>query len=129
MAKSKKKPAASTRAAKASTTTTTSTVANNNLENATPADAATSTVTASQETTAAPVSMPESIIPAESFDDQTPVSPIATEERNGGNGSNGSEPTIDQIRRRAYEIYLERGGAPGNPLEDWSRAERELRGW
>jgi hypothetical protein len=127
MAKSKKKPAASTRAAKASTTT--STVGNKNLENTTPADAATSSVTASQETSAAPVSMPESIIPAESFDDQTPVSPIATEERNGGNGSNGSEPTIDQIRRRAYEIYLERGGAPGNPLEDWSRAERELRGW
>jgi hypothetical protein len=27
---------------------------------------------------------------------------------------------------RAYEIYLERGGAPGNALEDWTRAEREL---
>ncbi len=27
---------------------------------------------------------------------------------------------------RAYEIYLERNGAPGNPLEDWIRAEREL---
>jgi hypothetical protein len=27
---------------------------------------------------------------------------------------------------RAYEIYLERNGAPGNPLEDWVRAEREV---
>ena len=31
-----------------------------------------------------------------------------------------------KIALRAYEIYLERNGAPGNPLEDWVRAEREL---
>jgi hypothetical protein len=31
-----------------------------------------------------------------------------------------------KIQLRAYEIYLERGGTPGNPLEDWVRAEREL---
>jgi len=31
-----------------------------------------------------------------------------------------------QIELRAYEIYLERNGAPGNPLEDWVRAEREV---
>jgi hypothetical protein len=35
-------------------------------------------------------------------------------------------PSQEQIAVRAYEIYLERGGAPGNPLEDWTRAEREL---
>lgn len=35
-------------------------------------------------------------------------------------------PTQEQIRLRAYEIFLERNGAPGNPLEDWVRAEREL---
>ena len=35
-------------------------------------------------------------------------------------------PTLEQIQARAYEIYLERHGAPGNPLEDWVRAEREL---
>lgn len=34
--------------------------------------------------------------------------------------------TQEKIAMRAYEIYLERGGAPGNPLEDWVRAEREL---
>jgi predicted ester cyclase len=33
----------------------------------------------------------------------------------------------DQIRRRAYEIYLERGEQPGRGLEDWFQAERELR--
>lgn len=35
-------------------------------------------------------------------------------------------PTHEEIALRAYEIYLERGGAPGNALEDWTRAEREL---
>jgi hypothetical protein len=32
----------------------------------------------------------------------------------------------EQIQLRAYEIYLERNGAPGNPMEDWVRAEREI---
>ena len=32
----------------------------------------------------------------------------------------------DKIRRRAYEIYLERGSEPGRELEDWLQAEREL---
>ena len=31
-----------------------------------------------------------------------------------------------QIRNRAYEIYLQRGGQPGYELEDWLQAEREL---
>ncbi|HVH70978.1 MAG TPA: DUF2934 domain-containing protein [Candidatus Dormibacteraeota bacterium] len=37
-----------------------------------------------------------------------------------------SAPTHDEIALRAYEIYLERGGAPGDALGDWTRAEREL---
>lgn len=37
-----------------------------------------------------------------------------------------SLPTHEEIALRAYHIYLERGGAPGNELEDWTRAEREL---
>ena len=32
----------------------------------------------------------------------------------------------DEIRRRAYEIYLERGGLPGRELEDWLQAEYEI---
>jgi Protein of unknown function (DUF2934) len=32
----------------------------------------------------------------------------------------------DQIRRRAYEIYRERGGLPGHELENWLRAESEF---
>ena len=35
-------------------------------------------------------------------------------------------PEPQDIALRAYEIYLERHGAPGSPLDDWTRAEREL---
>jgi hypothetical protein len=31
-----------------------------------------------------------------------------------------------EIRDRAYEIYLQRGAQPGYELEDWLHAEREL---
>jgi hypothetical protein len=40
--------------------------------------------------------------------------------------TNGHQPTHEQIALRAYHIYLERGAAPGNELEDWTRAEHEL---
>jgi Protein of unknown function (DUF2934) len=33
---------------------------------------------------------------------------------------------LSEIRRRAYEIFLERGGLPGRELEDWLQAEYEL---
>ncbi len=35
-------------------------------------------------------------------------------------------PGTDEIALRAYHIFLERGATPGNELEDWVRAEREL---
>jgi hypothetical protein len=35
--------------------------------------------------------------------------------------------THDDIRRRACEIYLERGGLPGHELADWIQAESELK--
>ena len=38
-----------------------------------------------------------------------------------------AEPLEDRIRRRAYEIYLERGDQPGSELTDWLQAEAELR--
>ncbi len=37
------------------------------------------------------------------------------------------EAAEEKIRRRAYEVYLARGGATGRELEDWLQAERELR--
>jgi hypothetical protein len=37
-----------------------------------------------------------------------------------------NQPTREEIALRAYEIFLRRGGAPGNELADWVLAEREL---
>ena len=37
------------------------------------------------------------------------------------------EPSEEQIRQRAYEIFIERGGDLGNEQADWEQAERELR--
>ena len=36
------------------------------------------------------------------------------------------KPTHHQIERRAYEIWLRRGGGDGNAAVDWLQAEREL---
>src|SRR5260370_4223744 len=44
-----------------------------------------------------------------------------TEEASVGNSARDEE-----IRRRAYEIYLERGEQPGRDLYDWLQAESEL---
>ena len=33
----------------------------------------------------------------------------------------------DEIRRRAYELYQQRGTAPGSDAEDWLTAEREVK--
>ena len=38
-----------------------------------------------------------------------------------------SIPLEEQIRRRAHQIYLQRGGQHGSALDDWFRAEKELR--
>jgi len=38
-----------------------------------------------------------------------------------------NESTNEQIRQRAYCIYISRAGAPGDEVQDWLQAERELR--
>ena len=41
---------------------------------------------------------------------------------------NGGQPSIDeQIRLRAYALYLERGARPNDDLGNWLQAEREIR--
>ncbi len=35
-------------------------------------------------------------------------------------------PTREEIELRAYQLYVERGSAQGNDLEDWLQAESEL---
>jgi hypothetical protein len=47
----------------------------------------------------------------------------------------GRKPAIDtainfsqhDIARRAYDLYLARGGEPGHQLQDWLQAEQDLR--
>jgi Protein of unknown function (DUF2934) len=35
-------------------------------------------------------------------------------------------PTSEEIRQRAFEIYIERGRIQGCDLDDWLQAQREL---
>ena len=37
------------------------------------------------------------------------------------------QPTVEEIRRRAFEIYCARRGGPGDAASDWLEAERQLR--
>jgi hypothetical protein len=37
-------------------------------------------------------------------------------------------PTPEEIRQRAFEIHIDRGGVHGRDLDDWLQAERELQG-
>ena len=36
-------------------------------------------------------------------------------------------PSHDLVARRAYELFLARGGTHGRDLQDWLEAERQLR--
>ena len=36
-------------------------------------------------------------------------------------------PFQERIRRRAYELYVERGNESGSELDDWLQAEEEIR--
>jgi hypothetical protein len=40
--------------------------------------------------------------------------------------SGRNEPPLAEIRRRAFEIHIERGGIHGCDMDDWLLAEREL---
>jgi len=53
----------------------------------------------------------------------TPTQVAETPEASAGNAARDED-----IRRRAYEIYLARGEQPGRDLDDWLAAEREFEG-
>jgi|HubBroStandDraft_5_1064220.scaffolds.fasta_scaffold67004_4 hypothetical protein len=55
-----------------------------------------------------------------------PVKPAAKKTQNG-NVSLDKANLDEEIRRRAYELFLARKGAPGDPAADWIVAEREVR--
>ena len=35
-------------------------------------------------------------------------------------------PVEEQIRKRAFEIFIQRGNQSGSELDDWLQAEREI---
>jgi hypothetical protein len=51
-------------------------------------------------------------MPAPARAKETPIEPPSLEER---------------TRRRAYELYVQRGSQPGSDLDDWFKAEKEIR--
>lgn len=61
----------------------------------------------------------------------------STAKKIGGTDPTGVENAVDErdrphstreqeIRNRAHELYLQRGGQPGSEIEDWLQAEREV---
>jgi len=59
--------------------------------------------------------------------DEAPREEPMVETRAESAGSTDTEPTEEDIRQRAYQRYLERGGGHGMDFEDWLEAERELK--
>jgi Protein of unknown function (DUF2934) len=63
-------------------------------------------------------------------DKSTPVAADRLDEQGkqqiGLNKAGVIRPSDEQIARRAYELYLNRGQTPGHELEDWLQAKREL---
>jgi hypothetical protein len=37
------------------------------------------------------------------------------------------EKLVNEIKQRAYEMHVKRGGMPGFELDDWLAAEREIK--
>jgi hypothetical protein len=43
-------------------------------------------------------------------------------------GAAGNSALDEEIRRRAYQLYVERGEEHGRDLDDWLQAKREFEG-
>jgi hypothetical protein len=61
-----------------------------------------------------------------------PKAPRPARARALKNGTNGGlhaqpSPNDDEIRVRAYQLYLQRGAADGADFDDWVTAEKELK--
>lgn len=53
---------------------------------------------------------------------------ILTMESNGSRSSSASAPVAhDEVAQLAHRFWAERGGQHGHDVEDWFRAEQELR--
>jgi hypothetical protein len=56
-------------------------------------------------------------------------SPAASTQAATGGVSVGNALSDEEIRLRAYEIYLERGEGAGLELDDWLKARARTRSW
>lgn len=50
-----------------------------------------------------------------------------TNRRRSAEVTASSAPNVEDVARRAYELYQARGGEPGADVDDWLQAEQELR--
>ena len=75
---------------------------------------------------AAPVNTPSpiAVMPV-----RTLARPVSTNlsSVNRSNANQNGVSLDEEIRRRAYELYLQRNGSNGDPVGDWTVAEREVR--
>jgi len=55
-----------------------------------------------------------------------PRAPKKKTEKLNGNGANG-HISGDEVAKRAYDLYLSRGGWHGADFDDWIEAERQLK--
>lgn len=46
--------------------------------------------------------------------------------QDGSRTSSRNSPLMEDIARRAYEIYMNRGGTHGRDMDDWLQAERQV---
>jgi hypothetical protein len=53
-------------------------------------------------------------------------SPRPAAGQGGSQAAARKSPLTEDIERRAYDIYLRRGGADGNDVDDWLQAERQV---
>lgn len=53
---------------------------------------------------------------------------IMKEKASASDGENAAPSLAEQISRRAYELYEQRGREDGYAEEDWVRAEKEIEG-
>ncbi|MGH9347306.1 MAG: DUF2934 domain-containing protein [Vicinamibacterales bacterium] len=65
--------------------------------------------------------------PARKKTDAAPPIDVATVAGTEPRGNGRTQPTQAEIAEAAYFRHLKRGGTPGNELNDWIEAERELR--
>lgn len=56
-----------------------------------------------------------------------PPAPPAKPVKPAPTPAKGHEPTNEEIQTRAFEIYVSEGCKEGSDLENWLRAEKELR--